>query len=127
MANLLIIEPNTLLASTYGSGLQHAGHHVTQVTEAQAGIDAANEQRPDLVILELQLALHSGLEFLHEFRSYVEWRDVPVIVHTALTPPRLAPMIDHLKRNLGVSSVLYKPQTSLQQLISSVREQLAVS
>lgn len=68
--HVLLIEPNTLLAATYRQALQHAGHEVRHVTGAQAAVMAADGRTPDVVVLELQLPQHSGLEFLHEFRSY---------------------------------------------------------
>src|SRR5690606_21603784 len=91
MSHVLLIEPNTLLADTYTQALTHAGHEVTHVTGAQAGIDAADKRQPDLVIVELQLPRHSGVEFLHEFRSYAEWLNVPVVVNTSLPPARIMP------------------------------------
>jgi DNA-binding response OmpR family regulator len=121
MSHILLLEPNTLLAAAYHQALRHAGYEVTHVTGAQAAILAADEQAPALVIAELQLPQHSGLEFLHEFRSYADWRQVPVIVHTVLSPPQLATAKEALQRDLGVNLLLYKPQTSLRDLLDAVR------
>ena len=95
---------------------------VACATTAQTAVDAADKQRPDVVILELQLAAHSGVEFLHEFRSYPEWQSVPVIVQSGLPPAQLAEAQDSLRRDLGVRTILYKPRTTLQQLLRAVRE-----
>jgi DNA-binding response OmpR family regulator len=127
MKHVLIIEPNTVLARTYTQALQHAGYHAVAVSGAQTAIDAADAQPPDLVIIELQLAAHSGIEFLHEFRSYAEWQHIPVIVHTLIPPGRLAAVHGVLAAELGIRAVLYKPRTSLPQLLRHVREQLPVS
>ena len=127
MSNVLLIEPNTLLAATYSHMLEHAGFSVTRVSGAQEAINAADKQAPDVVVMELQLAGHSGLEFLHEFRSYHEWRAVPVVVHTVLNPAQWAFAREPLQRDLGVASFLYKPQTSLEELLRSVRAPLAVA
>lgn len=122
MSHVLLIEPNTLLAKSYTHALQHAGHTVAHANGAQAGIDAADAETPDLVITELHLAGHSGIEFLHEFRSYSEWMAVPVVLNTSLTAAQLAPVIDALHRDLGIREVLYKPRTSLQDLVRVARE-----
>ncbi len=127
MSNILLLEPNTLLAKTYTQALQHAGHIVTHVTGAQAAIDAADKYPPKLVIVELQLPQHSGVEFLHEFRSYAEWLNVPVIVNTSLPPARIMLAKKALTRDLGVREILYKPRTSLQDLVRLVREYAAAS
>lgn len=123
--HILLLEPNTLLAKTYTAALQHAGYSVAHATGAQMAVDAADRQHPNLVILELQLPSHSGLEFLHEFRSYAEWQEVPVIVHSMLPPAHTAGVAENLAGDLGVRIILYKPRTSLQQLLRAVRDAVA--
>lgn len=127
MSNILLIEPNTLLAKTYTEALQHAGHIVAHVMGAQAAVDAADRQTPDIVIAELHLPGHSGIEFLHEFRSYAEWTGIPVILNTVLTAGQIAPALEALHRDLGIREVLYKPRATLQDLVRVVREHTAVS
>ncbi len=127
MSHVLLIEPNTLLAKTYTQALHHAGHSVAHVTGAQSAIDAADKQTPELVIVELQLPQHSGVEFLHEFRSYAEWLGVPVVVNTSLSPARMMLAKGTLKRDLGVVAILYKPRTTLQDMVRLVREHAVTS
>ena len=122
MSHVLLIEPNTLLAKTYTQALAHAGFTVSHAVGAQAAIDAADKAVPDIVIVELQLSQHSGIEFLHEFRSYAEWLHIPVIVNTALPPTNMMLAKGPLKRDLGVRAILYKPRTTLQDIIRVVRE-----
>ena len=125
MSHVLLIEPNTLLAKSYIQALHHAGHTVAHATGAQAAIDAADKQMPDIVIVEIQLPQHSGIEFLHEFRSYAEWINVPVVVNTALSPARMMLAKKPLKRDLGVMEILYKPRATLQDLVRLTREHSA--
>ncbi len=127
MSYILLIEPNTLLAKTYTQAMQHAGHEVAHSTGAQAAIAAFPKQTPDVVILELQLPLHNGVEFLQEFRSYPEWKHIPVIVNTVIAPARLsAGGRTALQRDLGVETIVYKPRTSLRDLLRLVREHTPV-
>jgi DNA-binding response OmpR family regulator len=127
MKSILLIEPNTLLAQTYTAALQHNGYNVTVAYGAQTAIDEADKQTPDLVIVELQLAAHGGIEFLHEFRSYAEWQSIPVIVNTLVSPAHVASVRAALINELGVCAVLYKPRTSLQQLLRHVRDNLLLA
>ncbi|HSW66594.1 MAG TPA: response regulator [Bacillota bacterium] len=124
MANILLIEPNPVLAATYTKALLHAGYGVTHVTGGQAAVDAADAQAPDILIMELQLPAHNGVEFLHEFRSYGDWERIPVIVNTVLPPPALADIEPLLKHDLGVTAVCYKPRASLEDLVRLVREHI---
>ncbi len=127
MSYVLLLEPNTLLAQTYTQLLVHAGLQVTHVTSAQEAINAADTRTPSLVVLELQLPGHSGIEFLQEFRSYNEWLGVPAVVNTLITPSRMAALQEPLHRDLGVRAVLYKPQASLSELLQTVREYLMLA
>lgn len=124
MSTILLIEPNTLLAAAYTQLLQHNGYDVVHVTGAQTAIDAADNCTPNLVVLELQLPSHGGIEFLHEFRSYAEWQGIPVIVNTVLPPAHIARAKQALVNEMGVRSVLYKPHTTLKELLRRVDEQL---
>lgn len=122
MKKVLIIEPDKVLAATYARAFRYAGYEVSCAHSAQAAIHAADSSTPDIIVLELQLNHHDGIEFLHELRSYAEWRELPVIVNTFLSPQRLELVMAGLENSLGVRAFLYKPQTSLQQLIGKATE-----
>jgi DNA-binding response OmpR family regulator len=126
MPRILIIEPDKLLAGIYAKALAAAGHEVATSPGAQSAIMAADRQQPDLVILELQLVEHSGIEFLYEFRSYPEWQTIPVLIHSQVPPAEFAGSRQLLERELGISDYLYKPRTSIRDLLAAIRDQLQV-
>jgi CheY-like chemotaxis protein len=127
MKRILLIEPNTSLARLYQGMFTEEGYQVVHVASAQSGIDASDKAAPDIVILELQLPRHSGIEFLHEFRSYAEWWEVPVIINTVIPPSKIAPAEGALKTDLGVRAILYKPQATMLTLRQAVKEQLTAA
>jgi two-component system, OmpR family, response regulator VicR len=124
MQRILIIEPDKMLARTYAAVLQHAGFTVDVAHGGQAAIQAADAHIPDAVVLELQLAPQDGIAFLHEFRSYAEWWDIPVVIQSTVTPQDLEPAKGALTSEFGVAAFLYKPGTSLKLLVRTVRETL---
>lgn len=126
MSRILIIEPNKILAAQYAGFLSRAGHDVAVAYDAQSAINRTDKRTPDLVLLELLLSAHSGIEFLYEFRSYPEWRKVPVLVLSRLPQAELAANQAAYDR-LGVVGYLYKPKTSLKQLGSKVKAATAVA
>jgi DNA-binding response OmpR family regulator len=117
---IILLEPDKVLADTYRQALKQAHHKVTMCASAQAAIFAADELKPDVVILELQLVGHSGIEFLYEFRSYEDWQTVPVIILTNVPAGEFSASWDLLKNDLGVTAYHYKPLTSLRALLRSV-------
>lgn len=127
MATILLLEPDRILADVYRAALAYNGHDVYICASAQSAIFCADEHRPDLLLLELQLVGHSGIEFLYEFRSYADWTEVPVIILSQVPAAELQGSRELLHGLLGVREYHYKPQTSLAKLASAVEETLAVA
>lgn len=123
--HILLIEPDRLEAVTLVAALERGGHTVAHAVSAQSAVHAADQKQPDVVVLELQLPRHNGVEFLYEFRSYPEWLAVPIVLHT-FVPPRELAQAATLYNELGVVRTLYKPATNLAQLCSAVQLQTPV-
>lgn len=109
-----------MLAKTYQSALVSHGYQVALATNSQEAINMADKNTPGLVVMELQLVGHSGIEFLYEFRSYPDWQSIPVLIHSQVPYVELKDGWPILKEELGVSDYRYKPATNLQALIASV-------
>jgi DNA-binding response OmpR family regulator len=114
---ILIIEPDAILSNLYRQSIEEAGHQVMWCTDAEAAIQLADEQTPDVVVLELQMAGHNGVEFLYEFRSYPEWKDVPIIILSGVPDAAFSPI---LQRQLGITAYHYKPRTKLHNLVNTL-------
>src|ERR1700741_3726207 len=99
--NVLLIEPDKKLGGVYKAALEQAGHAVEMVAHAQDAVHTADEQKPDVVVLELQLAKHNGIEFLYEFRSYSEWQNIPVVLLT-MVPPASLQITKEILQTLGI-------------------------
>jgi len=122
MAQILLVEPDRLLAGTYRQALESVGHQVVMCASAQSAIFAADETKPDVVILELQLIGHSGIEFLYEFHSYPDWQNIPVLIQSHVPAGEFAGCWDMLQTELGVRAYFYKPLTTIRALLASVAE-----
>lgn len=117
MKQVLLIEPDKVLAGIYTEALTKAGYSVDRHVGAEEAISAVDAHRPDVVILELQLARHNGVEFLYEFRSYPEWASIPVVVLSQVPDPAFNAK---LQAQLGVVAYHYKPRTTLQDLLRTL-------
>lgn len=124
---IVLLEPDRVLADTYRKALEGSGHSVVMCASAQAAIFAADEFQPDLVIAELQLVGHSGIEFLYEFRSYPDWEKVPVIILSHVPAGEFSGSWQLMKDELGVAAYHYKPLTSLRKLLRSVEQFATIS
>lgn len=122
MAQILLVEPDRQLAQTYASAFSQVGYQIGARANAQTAIQAVDSLSPDLIILEIQLIEHSGIEFLYELRSYPEWQDIPVIILTQIPPAEFNDNLQILRGELNVSSILYKPHTNVKKMLQTVSE-----
>lgn len=125
MTKIVLLEPDIILGKTYAQALKKEGHVVIWCQDAQSAIHKTDKQTPEIIITELQLAGHNGVEFLYELRSYDDWEKIPAIVlsHVPLNTKDIS--VDSWK-HLNVVAYLYKPFTRLRDIIKTV-EQILVS
>jgi DNA-binding response OmpR family regulator len=80
MAVILLIEDDRIISAALSRSLTDAGHLVRAAGTAVEALKMVNDDRPDLVILDLGLPDIDGADALRMMRSV---SDVPVIVATA--------------------------------------------
>jgi len=81
MSRILVVEDNANLAYGLMTSLELEGHHVVLAEDGAAGLQAAREQRPDLLILDLMLPGMDGYRVLKALRD--EGAAMPVLILTA--------------------------------------------
>lgn len=106
LPNVLILEPNGVLAAQMSAVLE-SSFETRVVGDAQGAIAAADDLMPSIVLSELQLPDASITGFLHEFRSYHDWRSIPVVV-AGFTPYMAHDIKRVLFERFGVTHVLHK-------------------
>lgn len=121
MACVLVLEPDRLLRATILRALEQAGFETVGIAGAETAVHACDERQPDVIVLELQLQGHGGVEFIHELRSYAEWQDIPIILHT-LVPRHVLEPYEQAFEVLNITAYTYKPATNLRQLVRLVRD-----
>jgi two-component system cell cycle response regulator DivK len=84
MAKLLIVEDNPANLSLVVFLLGAAGHTVLTATSAEAGMTLARDERPDLILMDIQLPGMDGLEATEMLKRAEATRAIPVIALTAL-------------------------------------------
>jgi DNA-binding NtrC family response regulator len=125
MAHILFIEPDQNVADIMQKYFQEKAPDlsVSFCNDAQSAISQADEQKPDLVVLELAVPNQNGIAFLQEFRSYTDWLDVPVIIHSHI-PADNTGLTRSEWQKYRVAAYLYKPTTRLEDLLRTINQQL---
>lgn len=118
---ILLIDSDKLLAKNVTAAFKRAGHDVIHTAQPEVAIDMADKRLPQLIILDLQLAGRSGVEFLFEFKSYPEWAQVPVIIFSSMPQAEAKHYMESLSK-LDIKNYFYKPATSLSQLVEAANQ-----
>jgi two-component system, cell cycle response regulator DivK len=84
MARVLVIEDNASNMTLATFLLESAGHTVLSATDAEGGLAIARAERPDLVLMDVQLPGMDGLQATALLKGDPSTRGIPVIALTAL-------------------------------------------
>jgi two-component system cell cycle response regulator DivK len=80
---ILVIEDNeqNLYLTTFI--LESRGYPVIQARDGREGIEMARREKPDLILLDIQLPLMDGYAVAQELKSIHELDDVPIVAVTS--------------------------------------------
>ena len=116
-ARVLVVEDDPSIAMGLQINLEKEGYIVTLSTDGEHALTAIEEERPDLIILDVMLPKRNGLEVLHTIRS--RGLHMPVIVLSA----RTSEMDKVTGLELGAEDYVAKP-FSLAELLARVKAAL---
>ena len=118
MADILIIDDDVASCRTLELHFRRYGHKVAFVHAFEAGFAAAEQQPPDLVVLDIRMPGCSGIEGLPRLKQ--RFPDTPVIMITAFHD--MDTTIEAMKR--GADDYIDKP-IDLEELDAAVAKALA--
>jgi two-component system, cell cycle response regulator DivK len=119
MSLVLIVEDNEKNLKLVRDVLQVKGYATLEATSAEDGIRIANEQRPDLVLMDIQLPGMNGIDALRMLRSDPATAAIPVIAVTASVMQQDRKMIT----DAGFDAYVGKP-ISLKEFLDAVKRTL---
>jgi DNA-binding response OmpR family regulator len=114
---ILIVDDDRSVTDTFARILKLEGFQVATALTAEAGLELADNIRPDGILLDMRMPITSGLQFLRRIRARPHLVDVPVAIVTGdyfLSDP-----IQNELKSLG-ASVRFKPMW-LEDLVALAR------
>ncbi len=120
MANILIVEDETVLNDAYGIILRQQKHDVRQVFDGEAALAAVAEKVPDLILLDLRMPKMDGVEFLKTLKPSKTHPKMKIIVFSNYD---VQEDIDDAFK-LGATRYMLKAWASPKELVRMVNDTL---
>ena len=117
MTKVLLVEDDAWLAMLEVKILTEAGCEVSHAAHAYSAIEIIDENTPDVLIVDVLLTGSTGLALLHELQSYVDTKQIPVIVCTNLAESL---SLEDVKA-YGVRRIIDKTTMIPDDLVAAVR------
>ena len=122
MSLILIVEDNDKNLKLVRDVLQVKGYATIEAGSAEDGIRLAKEQKPDLILMDIQLPGMNGIEALGVLRSDPETAGIQVVAVTASVMPQDRNKITEA----GFNAYVGKP-INLKEFLDTVRRMLDLS
>jgi two-component system, cell cycle response regulator DivK len=84
---VLVIEDNALNMKLFSAMIAAQGYDVLQAADGAGGLDLAQSQHPDLIIMDIQLPGMSGLDVAASLKAGDATRAIPIIATSAFALP----------------------------------------
>jgi CheY-like chemotaxis protein len=83
MARILLVEDNEMNRDMLSRRLIRRGYQVILAQDGQEGLDAARNQSPDLILMDMSLPVIDGWEATRRLKSTPATAGIPVVALTA--------------------------------------------
>jgi two-component system, cell cycle response regulator DivK len=84
MPKILIVEDNEEGSQSLSRWLQGKGFEVVMARDGQEGVAVAQSEKPDLVLMDMNMPVLDGWEATQQIKAFPETKDLPVIALSAL-------------------------------------------
>jgi len=120
MKKILFIEDESALQKTVGEALRQEGYEIISALDGEIGLRLVQEEKPDLVILDLILPKMHGFEVLKKIKGNDETKNIPVIILTNLEG------VEEIDKaiELGATTYLVKAQYDLKEVVEKIKKTL---
>jgi two-component system cell cycle response regulator DivK len=118
-ATILVVEDNPWNAQLVSDMLGTMGYNIIEVNNGVRGIEIAQSQQPDLILLDVMLPDINGAEVARQLKSSDDTKHIPIVALTA----NASNAIYRECEEAGCDSFMTKPYTK-NSLVSTIRQYL---
>ncbi|PCI19064.1 response regulator [Candidatus Wolfebacteria bacterium] len=120
MKKILIVEDDSFLQGLASRKLSTQGYEILIASNSSEGFKVLEDQKPDLILLDLLLPEVDGFEFLEKIRANEAQKDIPVIVFSNLSEEKDI----ERAQGLGIVDYMVKASFTLDELSDKIKKYL---
>lgn len=83
MTTILLVEDNEMNRDMLSRRLVRKGYEVVTANDGKQGVDLAEQERPDLILMDMSLPVMDGWEATRFLKRTANLKDIPIIALTA--------------------------------------------
>jgi len=115
MKRVLVVEDNETNMYLMRFILEKAGHQVIEAWDGAAGVELAKNEKPDLILMDMQLPVMDGYQATKKIRTSEAGREIPIVAITSYA------MVGDREKTLNAGCTAYiekpiNPETFLGEL-----------
>lgn len=118
---VLCVDDDQLLLSLFAAALESENYQALMATTGYAGIEMAQKEHPDLILLDVMMPGMSGFEVCRRLRANPDFKDTPIIIITAKHDPRL-----NVKGFQAGATLAMRKPFETRKLIDTIKTALAL-
>jgi len=117
---ILLVDDDLTLLEMYDDRLKAEGFEIIQATNGEEALKKVREVKPALVILDVMMPKVNGFDVLKNLRADPEFKNIPVIILTALIQD-----VDRVQgKKLGATDYIVKSETMPGEVIAKIKKAL---
>lgn len=114
---ILIVEDEEILLTALSEELKQEGFQVVGAKDGVEGVEKAQSDKPDLILLDLVMPRLDGIGALKQMKENPAIKDIPVVILTNLSD--YDKISDAL--SLGAMDYLVKANYRLEELVNKIK------
>lgn len=111
---VLIVEDEETIQRLFKDVLEKVGYKIIIAGDGEQGVQLASKEKPDLILMDVQMPIKNGLEATHEIKENPLTNNIPVVALTALAMKgdeervRAAGCDDYISKPVQIRALLEK-------------------
>lgn len=120
MAKILIIEDDPLIIKIYMTRLLADGYQVLSADNGEDGLQKAQKEMPDLVVLDIMMPKMDGFGVLEKLRTDEKMKQMPILVYSNLAAEEEVARA----KKLGATEFIVKANISPTEMVAKIKQYL---